>query len=162
MKRVHGIALLCVAAGFVLLGCGGYDPITVGELRIFSVSVTEAARGVNVNWFTTDPATGRVDYGPAESERKTFYQPEVNGIGQDCDRHVMSETRTNCNPVGPIVNTLFDPHLDKFHSFNATEATTATTTYIAITSQNSAGQIATFTVTLPRANPLAGGFPGTR
>jgi hypothetical protein len=162
VRRLHGLAVLCLAAGAVLHGCGGYDPIEVGELRIHSVSVTEAPRGVNVNWRTTDPASSRIDYGPAESALQTFYQPEKNGIGLDCDRHIMSETRTNCSFTGPMVNSIFDAHLVTFHSLNATEATTTTTTYLAIASQNERGQIATFTVTLPKPNPLAQGHPGTR
>jgi hypothetical protein len=162
--RLPGLALFAFVGAVVLHGCGGYDPITAPELRIHTVSVDPATpRGFTVNWRTTEPANSRIDYGPAESSVRTFYQSDKNGIGLDCDGHVMSETRTNCNPPpGPIVHTAFDPRLVEVHSLVATESTTDATTYLAITSVNVQGQIATFTVTLPRANPISGPFPGTR
>lgn len=157
MRRLGDLALLCLFLTLVLHGCGGYDPLDAGELRIFDVSTEQAARGVKVFWSTTDPATSRIDYGPAESAVRTFYQHEVNGIGLDRDGHVMSERRTNDTTEGPIVHTVLSHDLVVRHSLVATEATTTSTTYLAIVSQNRNGQISSVTVTLPRPSPLIGG-----
>lgn len=157
VRRLGDLALLCLFVTFVLNGCGAYDPLNAGELRIFDVSTELAARGVRVYWTTSDPATSRIDYGPAESAVRTFYQTDLNGIGLDRDGHVMSERRTNDTTTGPIVNSVLDVNLVARHSLVATETTTTDTTYLAITSQNRQGQIATVTVTLPRPNPLVGG-----
>jgi hypothetical protein len=159
VRRLTGLTLLCLIVTIVLHGCGGFDPLVAGEVRIFDASTEQLARGVLVRWSTTVPASSRIDYGPAEAATKTFYQPEKNGIGLDCDGHVMSQTRTNCTTVGPVMNTVADFGLRVRHSLVATEATTSTTNYFAITSQDLEGQVATLTVTLPRANPLVGGFP---
>lgn len=157
VRRLGHLALLLLCAVFVLHGCGGYDPLDAGELRIFDVGTELAARGIRVFWTTTDPATSRIDYGPTESAVRTFYQTERNGIGLDADGHVMSETRTNDTTTGPIVNSVLDNDLVVRHSLIATETTTTAVTYLAITSQNRAGQISSVTVTLPRPNPLIGG-----
>lgn len=152
--------MLCLFLVVVLHGCGAYDPLDAGELRIFDVSTAQAARGVLIFWTTTDPATSRIDYGPTESAVRTFYQSNLNGIGLDADGHVMSERRTNDTTTGPIVHSVLDTNLVTKHSLIATEITTTDVAYLAISSQNGKGQIASVTVTLPKANPLVGGHRG--
>lgn len=161
MRRVGDLALLCFFLTLVLHGCGGYDPLDAGELRIFDVTLEPRARGVQVFWTTSDPATSRVDFGPAQSAVRTFYQPDKSGIGLDGDGHVESERRTNdtTNP-SPIVNTVAEFDLVVRHSLLATELTSTTTTYLNIVSQNRQGQISSVTATLPRPGPLIGGHRG--
>lgn len=160
MRRLGHLALLCLFLVVVLHGCGAYDPLDAGELRIFDVTTVQATRGVQIFWTTTDPATSRIDYGPSESAVKTFYQHGQNGIGLDADGHIQSERRTNDTTTGPIVHSVLDTDLVTKHSLVATEITTTDVAYLAISSQNGKGQIASVTVTLPRANPLIGGHRG--
>lgn len=152
------MAVLCLFLAIILHGCGGYDPVTVAELRIADVELDQQ-NGVRVRWRTTDPATSRIDYGPEESAVRTFYQPDKNGIGLDPDGHVMAERRTDATTVPPVVNTVLDERLVLQHSLVATETSTGTPTYFAITSQSRDGQIATVTVSIPRNNPVVGGVP---
>ena len=160
MRRLGHIALLCLVLVSILHGCGSYQPIVAAPLTIYDVLVRpQAAGGVKVLWSTTDPASSRIDYGPAPSSTQTFYQYGQNGIGLDGDGHIQSEKRTNDTTQGPIVNSVLDLNLVTQHSLMATEATTTTTTYFAITSVNRDGQTATATVTLPRPNPIIRGFP---
>jgi hypothetical protein len=154
-RRWIGGAAAVATVSVILHGCGGFEPLVAQELRIRSVRLTRLdARGVRVDWQTNDPTDGRIDYGPSDSVTTTFYLARTNGVGLDCDGHVMSETRTNCTLIGPSVNTAFDPVLQHQHSLVATEVTGLTTFTLAITARNARGQVAVLTSSLPAATSL--------
>ena len=155
MRALFWFVLWISTLSLALHGCGGYDPVLADQLKIQQVQVRAVTPdGVRVTWDTNDLATSRVDYGPSDSVTTTFYITDRAGIGLDADGHIISQGRTNSTTQGPIINTVLDRTLSFTHSLLATQATTATTFSFALTSENARGQVAHFTVTLPKASVL--------
>jgi len=150
--RAVALSLLILA---IVVGCGSLDPEIAPELSIVGTRLTQlTTRGVKVEWQTSEAATGRIDYGPTVSVTNAMSETGQSGIGLDCDGHIISEGRTNCEVVGPQVNSVVDYTLKSEHALIATEASTSTTFTIAISSVNARGQRAVLTFSYPHATSL--------
>jgi hypothetical protein len=150
------VSVLGLLVPFLLFGCGPAQEVVAPELKIQNVYIEHLPLpNFRVNWTTTDLATSEIDYGPTSSVTTTFFLRDQNGIGVDCDGHIISEGRTNCpGDVGPIVNTVADNHFALTHSLVGTALTTVSSYAVAITSRNFTGQSAFFTIIMPRVNEI--------